>query len=301
MDKLGAIRAFVAISDEGGFAAAARELGGSRSGLSRLISSLEDDLGVQLLNRTTRKVGLTESGMTYLERARTILSDLDEAERMVADLKAEPTGVLRINAPMTFGTMYLADAVADFMSLYPSLKIHLALNDRFVDPMIEGFDLTVRIADLSDSSLIARRVAPIHLTMVASPAYLEQNTTPRVPQNLTDHKVLHYGDVDGGVVWKLRGSDGEEAVKVDEILRSNNGEVLKAAALKGLGIARLPEFVVAEYVREGDLVTVLEGFEPPPAALYCVYPPNRFLPSKVRRFIDFMVHTFSARQPWNIG
>ncbi|MGI9483440.1 MAG: LysR substrate-binding domain-containing protein [Hyphomicrobiales bacterium] len=299
MDKFQAIRAFVTVAEEGGFAAAARVLGGTRSGLSRLISGLEQELGAQLLNRTTRKVALTESGVTYLEQARSVLADLDEADRMVAEMRAEPAGTLRINAPMTFGTMYLADAVAVFMKAHPQLKVQLVLNDRFVDPMEEGFDLTVRIADLPDSTLIARRIAPINLMMVASPDYFAENPPPRVPADLDQHKVLHYGRMEGAVIWKLRGSGGEEPVRVDEILCSNNGEVLKAAALRGLGVARLPEFVVSREVSDEQLVPVLEGFEPQPAALFCVYPPNRFLPAKVRRFIDFMADTFSANQPWN--
>jgi DNA-binding transcriptional LysR family regulator len=298
MDKFEALRAFVEVSDEGGFAAAARELGTSRSAISRLIAALEDQLGVQLLNRTTRKTALTESGATYLERARIILSELNEAERLVADLQTEPSGALRINGPMTFGTMYLADAVAEFMVLYPQLTVNLVLNDRFVDPMEEGFDLTVRIANLPDSNLIARRVAPIHLTMAASPAYLDAHSRPRVPSDLRQHKVLHYGAMEGPVVWKLTGSGGQEAVQVDAAMCSNNGEVLRAAALRGLGIVRTPRFVVAEDLRNGSLVPVLEGFEPPSPALYCVYPPNRFLPGKVRQFIDFLVQKYSRHQPW---
>jgi DNA-binding transcriptional LysR family regulator len=298
MDKFEALRAFVEVADEGGFAAAARELGTSRSAISRLIAALEDQLGVQLLNRTTRKTTLTESGATYLERARIILSELNEAERLVADLQTEPSGALRINGPMTFGTMYLADAVAEFMALYPQLTVNLVLNDRFVDPMEEGFDLTVRIANLPDSNLIARRVAPIHLTMAASPAYLDAHSRPRVPGDLRQHKVLHYGAMEGPVVWKLTGSGGQEAVQVDAAMCSNNGEVLRAAALRGLGIVRTPRFVVAEDLRNGSLVPVLEGFEPPSPALYCVYPPNRFLPGKVRQFIDFLVQKYSRHQPW---
>ncbi len=300
MDKLSAIRAFVSVVEEGGYAAATRQLGGSRSGLSRLISKLEDDLGVQLLNRTTRTVALTESGVTYLERARSILSDLDEAERMVAELKSEPAGTLRINAPMSFGIMYLADAVAEFMARNPQIKIQLTLNDRFVDPVEEGFDLTVRIADMPDSSLIARRIAPIHFTIAAAPTYFEDHERPRVPQDLADHKVLHYGWSAQDTVWTLRGSGGEEHIRVNDILCSNNGEVLRQAALRGLGIVRSPEFIVSREIKSGALVPVLEGFEPESVALYCVYPPNRFLPTKVRRFIDFLAEQYGTRQPWNI-
>lgn len=298
MDKFDALRAFVMVSDKGGFAAAARELGTSRSGISRLIAALEDQIGAQLLNRTTRKTALTESGATYLERARFILAELEEAERVVGDLRAGPTGALLINAPMTFGTMYLADAVAEFMAQHPQLKVQLVLNDRFVDPMEEGFDLTIRIAHMPDSTLIARRIAPIHLAMVASPEYLERHPRPRVPADLSEHRVLHYGTMEGPVTWKLTGSGGEEVVRVNEVMCSNNGEVLRAAALRGLGIVRLPRFVAANEINQGSLVPVLEGFEPPSPGLYCVYPPNRFLPSKVRRFIDFLASKYSTRQPW---
>ena len=296
MDKLAAIRAFVSVAEEGGFSAAAQELGVSKSAASRQIAALEEALGAQLLKRSTRIVRLTDSGYAYLERSRAFLADLEEADRAVAALHNEPRGLLRINAPMSFGMSHAAPAVAEFMARYPELQVALILNDRFVDPYDEGFDVTLRIGELEDSSLAARKLAQIEMGLFASPAYIERHGRPRGPDDLKSHWALHYGKPAAQVEWELRGGTAE-TVSIRYRLCSNNGNALRVAALAGLGIALVPAFLMREDVQNGTLVTILDGFEPKPINLYAIYPPTRFLAAKVRVFIDFLAQRFSQARP----
>ena len=295
MDKLAAIKAFVSVAEEGGFSAAAEELGLSKSAASRQIAALEDALGAQLLKRSTRSVKLTDSGYAYLERCRALLADLDEADRAVAALQNEPKGLLKINAPMSFGVSHTAPAVAEFMARYPDLQVALILNDRFVDPYDEGFDVTLRIGALEDSSLAARKLAQIEMGLYASPAYLEKHGRPRGPNDLKSHAALHYGRPSAQSAWSLRGT--QDAVSIRYRLCSNNGDALRVAALAGLGIALIPAFLVRDEVRSGRLVALLDGFEPKPIDLYAIYPPTRFLAAKVRLFIDFLAERFAGSRP----
>lgn len=295
MDKLAAIKAFISVAEEGGFSAAARELGLSKSAASRQIAALEETLGAQLLKRSTRSVKLTDSGYAYLERCRALLADLDEADRAVVALHNEPKGLLRINAPMSFGISHAAPAVADFMSRYPELQVALILNDRFVDPYDEGFDVTLRIGELEDSSLAARKLAQIEMGLFASPAYIDQHGRPRGPDNLKSHSALHYGKPAALAEWALRGTAGSVSIRFR--LCSNSGDVLRVAALAGLGIALVPAFLMREEVQKGTLVTILDGFEPKPINLYAIYPPTRFLAAKVRVFIDFLAERFVRTRP----
>jgi DNA-binding transcriptional LysR family regulator len=295
MDKLAAIRAFVSVAEEGGFSAAADGLGLSKSAASRQIAALEDALGAQLLKRSTRSVKLTDSGYAYLERCRALLADLDEADQAVAALQNEPRGLLKINAPMSFGVSHAAPAVADFMARYPELQVALILNDRFVDPYDEGFDVTLRIGTLEDSSLAARKLAQIEMGLYASPVYLEKHGRPRGPGDLNSHAALHYGRPSSQSAWALRGAS--DAVSIRYRLCSNNGDALRVAALAGLGIALIPAFLVRDEVRSGQLVSLLDGFEPKPIDLYAIYPPTRFLAAKVRLFIDFLAKRFAGSRP----
>lgn len=295
MDKLAAIRAFVSVAEEGGFTAAAEELGLSKSAASRQIAALEDALGAQLLKRSTRSVKLTDGGYAYLERCRALLADLDEADQAVAALQNEPKGLLKINAPMSFGVSHAAPAVTEFMKRYPELQVALILNDRFVDPYDEGFDVTLRIGALEDSSLAARKLAQIEMGLYASPAYLEKHGRPRGPDDLKSHAALHYGKPSSQSAWSLRGAQG--GVSIRYRLCSNNGDALRVAALAGLGIALIPAFLVRDEMQEGSLVPLLDGFEPKPIDLYAIYPPTRFLAAKVRLFIDFLAQRFGGSRP----
>lgn len=296
MDKLAAIRAFVSVADEGGFSAAAAELGLSKSAASRQIAALEEELGAQLLKRSTRSVRLTDPGYAYLERCRALLADLAEADQAVAALQNAPQGLLKINAPMSFGVSHAAPAVADFMARYPELQVALVLNDRFIDPYEEGFDVTLRIGTLEDSSLAARKLAQIEMGLYASPAYVEKHGRPRHPGDLKSHRALHYGKPGPATQWPLRGSDGKP-VPIRYRLCSNNGDALRVAALAGLGVALIPAFLVRDELAKGTLVALLDGFEPKPIDLYAIYPPTRFLAAKVRVFIDFLAERFAQSRP----
>lgn len=300
MDKLEAMRSFVGVVSHEGFSAAAREMGLSRSAVSKHVLDLEAALGVQLLNRTTRQVSPTEAGLVYYERARAILAELEAADITVSRQQDEPRGLLRLNAPMSFGTLHLGPALADFMANYPELQVQMTLNDRFVDPVAEGFDMTVRIAELSDSTLVARRIAPAHRVICATPEYLARRGTPQTPEDLRQHDCLHYGNLATGMQWKLTGEDGDHWVAVKARLCANNGEVLRAAALKGLGIALLPTFEVGMDLQEGRLAAVLDDFHAPPVNVYALYPPGRYLSAKVRLLIDFLVERFGGRPYWDL-
>src|SRR5262245_41166855 len=295
MDKLTSLKAFTKVVQHGSFAAAARSLRLSRSAVSKYVIDLEQELGVQLLNRTTRSAAPTENGRAYYERAVAILADLEEADLAVARLHAEPRGLLRVNAPMSFGTLHLGPALAEFMEKYAELQIQLTLSDEQIDAVHEGFDVTLRIAELASSSLIARRLLGVARVFCASPAYVERHGAPEHPKDLKNHQCLTYGFLATGNQWKLVGPDGEHWIPVPWKLCANNAEVLEQAALKGNGIALLPTFIAAAALSAGDLVPVLERYRAPDIALYAIYPPTRHLSSKVRLFIDFLVPRFSDR------
>lgn len=294
MDKLEGLRAFVKVVELGSFAEAGRALRLSRSAVSKHVGELENELGVQLLHRTTRQVSPTENGQAYFERVLGILGDLDAADQAVAHLQATPRGLLRVNAPMSFGTLKLGPAVADFMALYPELRIQLALSDDSVDPVQDGLDVTLRIADLESSSLIARKIMPIPRVVCAAPDYYQRHGVPAHPGDLRDHSCLTYGYLSTGNQWKLIGGDGEHWIQPSWTLCANNAEVLRDAAVKGRGIALLPTFIAVDALRDGSLRTCLDDFHAPALALYAIYPPTRHLAVKVRLFIDFLVKRFEG-------
>jgi DNA-binding transcriptional LysR family regulator len=279
---------------QGSFAAAARELRLSRSAVSKYVIDLEQELGVQLLVRTTRSASPTENGQAYYERCVAILADLEEADVTVTRLQAEPRGILRVNAPMSFGTLHLGPALSDFMERYAELQIQLILSDQQIDPVQEGFDVTLRIADLPSSSLIARKIAPAHRVVCASPSYLQRRGTPQRPSDLREHDCLTYGHLATGKQWKLTGPDGEHWISIPWTLCTNNAEVLCDAAVRGRGIALLPTFIAAAELRRGSLQTILESYEAPEISIYAIYPETRHLSVKVRVFIDFLIERFGG-------
>jgi len=300
MDKLNSIRAFTKVVQHSSFAAAARDLRLSRSAVSKHVIELEQELGVQLLSRTTRSVTATENGQAYYERCLAILSDLEEADLSATRLQAEVRGLLRINAPMSFGTLHLARAVADFMEKYPDLRIQLLLSDQQVDPVQEGFDVTLRIADLPSSSMIARRIAPARRAICASPSYLARHGTPKHPDDLRGHACLTYGHLATGNQWKLTGPDGDHWIAIPWTLCTNNAEVLRDAAVQGRGIALLPTFIAGADFQQGRLATILTGYQAPEISIYAIYPETRHLSLKVRVFIDFLVERFGGRPYWDL-
>lgn len=299
MDKLDSIRAFVKTVEKGSFATAGRELRLSRSAVSKYVRELEEELGVQLLHRTTRSASPTENGQAYYERCLAILAELDEADRAVSQLQAEPRGLLRINAPMSFGTLHLGPVIADFMAQHAELRIQLVLADEVIDPVEEGFDATLRIAELGSSSLIARKIVPTHRVVCAAPAYLQRRGTPLHPRELRQHDCLAYGYLATGNQWKLSGPDGDHWVPIAPTLCANNAEVLCDAAIAGRGIALLPTFIAGPSLRAGKLQAILADYKPPALSLYAVYPPTRHLSAKVRLFIDFLVARFGAEPAWD--
>jgi DNA-binding transcriptional LysR family regulator len=252
MDKFEQMRAFTQVVAAKGFAAAARRMGLSRSAVNKLVIALENDLDVQLLHRSTRVVSPTDTGLAFYDRCLEILASVEAAERSVTQLHAEPKGRLRINAPMTFGTMYLATALAEFLAQYPDLQVQLTLNDRFVDPIEEGLDVTIRIAEPQPiSSLFVQPLAPAPRVLCAAPTYLKKHGLPTQPSELRYRSCLHYGQVTIESRWTLYGAAGEQTITVQGMLCSNNGEVLRDAAIGGLGIALLPRFIVAEALQQG--------------------------------------------------
>lgn len=288
MDKLESMRAFTQVVEAGGFAAAARQMDLSRSQVNKLVLNLEEHLQTQLLQRTTRKVSPTDAGRAYYDRCLAILTDLEEAELALTRLHQEPRGSLRINAPMTFGTLHLAPLVVEFMAQYPDLYVELVLNDRRIDPIEEGFDITIRIAAQPPGpGLIAHILAPCPLVVCAAPGYLQQRGIPNHPDDLKQHACLHYGHRAQDNSWTLVG-DEPHTVTIHGPLCCNNGEVLRAAALEGLGIVMLPDFIVEKDLKAERLYPILTDYPPPPINIYALYPVNRHLSAKVTRLVEFL-------------
>jgi DNA-binding transcriptional LysR family regulator len=298
MDKLAALNAFAQVVRDGSFAAAARSLGQSRSHVNRLVIELEDSLGVTLLTRTTRSLSLTPVGKAFHARCEAILDDLSEAMREVRIDHEAPQGAMKINAPMSFGTLRLGPALVEFMQRYPLIHVELTLSDRFIDPLAEGFDITVRIARRVDSpSLVIHDIAPVERILCAAPALIERYGEPGSPQDLVRIPCLHYDDLRNGGRWQLTGPEGPVELKVNGVLCSNNAEILCQAAADGMGVALLPRFIADAAIRSGRLVPVLRQFAAPELYLSLIYPPNRHLSARVRVFVKFMQERFGAGQP----
>lgn len=299
MDKLDAMNAFTKVVALGSYAEAGRALGLTRSAVSKAVMELEQVLGARLLDRSTRRVAATEAGRAYYERCVDILAAVEETEHQISRLHDEPKGVLKVNAPMSFGALYLGTAIAAFMGDFPDVKVELVLNDRFIDPIEEGVDVTIRIAELADSSLIARKLAPARRVLVASPGYLRRRGAPKTPADLANHRCLNYGHTTAMQRWQL--TDGRETISVaiNSTLCSNNGDVLREAALAGQGITQLPTFLVGPDIAEGRLKRVLESFPPTPLGIYALYAPNRYLAAKTRVLIDFLVARFGDAPAWD--
>lgn len=295
MDRLAALTAFAAVIETGSFAAAARRLGRSPSRLSRQIADLEAGLGVRLLHRTTRALTLTEAGQAYHEHVARILAELATADQSVGCLQAAPRGRLRVAAPMSFGIGHLAPLLPAFLEAYPEIELDLALNDRFVDLIDEGFDLAVRIGRLADSSLIVRRVAPLRRVLCASPAYLAAHGIPATPDDLAAQDGLGYSNMTPNEEWCfIHPEDGRPwPVRIKPRLRVNNGDALRLAALGGIGFGLLPTFIVGPDLAAGTLVPLLAPYLRQDGAIQAVYPPARHLSPKVRVFVDFLVARFS--------
>jgi DNA-binding transcriptional LysR family regulator len=299
MDKLGAMNAFAKVVALGSFAEAARALGTTRSAASKAVIELEHVLGARLLDRTTRRVRPTEAGLAYYERCLDIVARVEETELEVARLHGEPRGVLRLNGPASFGALHLAPAVAEFMGLNPKLRVELTLTDRLIDPIEEGADVTIRIAELTDSSLIAKKLAPARRAFVASPDYVASRGEPLAPDDLARHACLTYGHTTALQRWKIVRGGEAASVPVDSVLCSNSGDALRSAALAGRGIAFLPTFLVGPDIEAGRLRTVLDRFPQPALGVHALYASNRYLAAKTRAFIDFLAGRFGEEPEWD--
>jgi len=297
MDRLTAMRAFVAVVSEGSFTRASERLGVSTQLVSKYVGQLEAHLGVRLLNRTTRQLHLTEAGTVYHARATPLLEELEAVEGQLGNWQHQARGRVRISAPVSFAALHLGSLLADFQRTYPGIEIDLQLNDRKVDIVEEGFDVALRIGRLQSSSLVAKRIAPVRLVLCASPAYLDARGTPDSLASLKGHRFLRYSHMDESSepLLKWLAPESEEPAG----LMTNNGDVLVRLAEAGAGLVLQPTFIVGPAIRAGRLQVLLPEYEPAPLALYTVYAHRRLLATKVRAFVDFMEGYFGDPPYWD--
>jgi DNA-binding transcriptional LysR family regulator len=299
MDRLASMEVFVRVVETGSFSGAAERLGLSRAAASKQVMQLEERLGTRLLNRTTRRLSLTEDGQAFYERSLRILAEMEAAEAEAADRHGEPRGTLRLSAPVSFGLLHLGGALSGFLERHPAVAVTVTLDDRYVDLVEEGFDAAIRIGRLADSSLVARRVCAVELLLVASPDYWRRHGKPGSPAELAGHPALLYTLAAFGREWRLADRAGrEETVLAKPVLAANNGDVLRAAALAGTGVALLPDFIVGQDVREGRLEEAVPGWRGPQGGIHIVWPSSRHVAIKLRAFIDHLVAHFAERPSW---
>lgn len=303
MDRLECDRMYVAVVDAGSFAAAARRLGVSSGQASKLISRLEDDLGVQLLKRTTRALSVTEVGQAYYDRIKAVLGEFDAVDAAVRTAAGLPSGRLRITAPVSFGTIQLAPVLLEFAAKYPTIQLDVSFNDRVVNLVDEGFDLAVRIGNPGESSLIARRLCAARIVLVGSGEYLDQRGTPQSPDDLRSHDLIIDNNFREPSHWHFRAPQTGVvlSVPVTGRLCFSSGEACLLAAEQGMGLAYVPSFIAGPSLRQGRVVAVLTDFEVSPMGVFVLYPPARYLALKVRALIDFLADQFPARPTWDLG
>jgi DNA-binding transcriptional LysR family regulator len=289
------VLAFVRVVETGSFARAAERMGLSKPVLSRRVARLEAHLGARLLTRSARGAQPTDIGQAYHARAAAILADLEAAQEVVAEAVTQVAGPIRLTAPLSFGISYLAPALADFAKLHPAVELDIEFEDRNVDLVGGGYDLAVRIGRLGDSSLVARRIAPVRKAVVASPSYLDARGRPRRPADLAGHSILAYGNEQ----WRFRAGDRWETVRVQPRMRADNGEMLRAAAETGLGICMLPSFIAAPALEAGKVEALLLDFPVEEGALHAVMPPGRAVTARVRALVDFLVTRFGPEPSWD--
>jgi DNA-binding transcriptional LysR family regulator len=298
MDTIEGMRTFVAVVSEGAFSRAADRLGMSPQLVSKYVAQLEARLGARLINRSTRRLSITEVGQAYFERCRDVLAEIDEMESAVGDAATEARGTLRINAAMTFGTMHLSKAIAEYQCGQAGVSVELTLDDRVVDIVSEGYDIAIRIGRLRGSSLIARKLAPIRLVICAASEYLAQHGTPATPQDLKGHECLRYTLSSYSDRWRFRQGDSARDVLVTGRFSASNGDAIRLAAIAGRGIALQPTFIVGDDIRKGRLQRILEDYEIEPMGLYAVYAHRKYLSGKVRTFVEFLSSYFGSPPYW---
>lgn len=295
LDVLG----FVRVVETGAFARAAERMGVSKSILSRRVARLEQQLGAKLLTRTAQGAQPTAIGQAYFERASNILADLDAAQEVVAEQVTQVAGPIRLSAPLSFGTQYLAPVIADFARLYPRVELDISLDDRTVDLVGGGYDLAIRMGTLTDSALIARRIAPVRVAVLASPDYLDARGRPEHPRDLNGHDMLLYANAPSGQQWRFKVRGKWEYVRGNTRLRADNGEVLRAAAVAGLGIVILPTFIASPEIAAGNLEVLLRDHPIEEGGLYVVMPPGRAATARVRALVEFLAERFGPEPSWD--
>jgi DNA-binding transcriptional LysR family regulator len=301
MDRFTRLAAFVRVVESGSFSTAAAKLGLSRAAASKYVRQLEEHLGVRLLNRTTRRLSLTEEGAAFFERATRILAELEAAEGEASAGAGEARGTLRLSAPVSFGRRHLGPAIAEFLRRHPHVQIALTLEDRFVDLVEDGFDAAIRIGRLADSSLVSRRLCSTRLVLAAAPSYWRRKGKPATPQALPLEDCFVYTLQAAGRSWRLIDFAGREAMlQARGALVANNGDVLRAAALAGAGIVLLPDFIVGEDVATGRLETALPGWRGIDLGIQAVWPSGRHVPTRLRLFLDFLAQELSS-PPWAVA
>lgn len=293
MDILTGMRVFTAVVDAGSFAGAAERLLLSRGMATRYVAQLEAHLGLRLLNRTTRKLSLTEAGADYHQRASQIVDMVEEAESSAAQRSSVPRGTLKVATSISLGVLGMGQTMTEFLAKYPELKVDLVLNDLRVDLVEEGFDIAIRMGPRVDPGLVARKIADVQIFVCASASYLKKHGVPKFPEQLATHNCLTYSYSRQENDWPFMRKGVEKTVQVSGSLRANNGSVLVNAAIEGLGIIRQPDFLVREALNRKHLVRVLPAWSAGEHAIYTVYPSRKFLPIKVRSLIDFLVERFS--------
>ncbi|TMJ16553.1 MAG: LysR family transcriptional regulator [Alphaproteobacteria bacterium] len=289
------VLAFVRVVETGAFSRAAERMGMSKSILSRRVARLEEQLGARLLTRSASGAQPTDVGQAYFERASNVLVELEAAEEVVAEAVTQVAGPLRLSAPLSFGVLHLAPALAEFAEMHPRVELDISFEDKAVDLIAGGFDLAVRIGSLKDSALVARRIAPVRKVAVASPAYLERRGRPEQPRDLAGHDILVYANEQ----WRFRVGDRWEHVRGTPRLRADNGEMLRAAAVAGLGICILPSFIAAPGFEAGTLEPLLRDFPMEEGALHAVMPPGRAVTARVRALVEFLVGRFGPEPSWD--
>ena len=299
MDRLTAIEVFVRVVRTGTLAGAARASGLSAGMIGKHLHALETRLGTRLLNRTTRRLSLTDTGRAYYERCQRLLTDIDEANREAIEQHTVPRGSILVNAPIAFGELHLAGAIADFTAKHDAVSIDVTLNNYQVDMLDGSCDVAIRIGKLADSDLIARRLAACRRVICASPAYLERHGTPKKPGDLLGHNCLtHLSDTDAEA-WRLGGPNGEERIQINGRLKVNSGGFLREIALASGGIVRLPTFIVGKDIKAGRLVPLLTEFEDEDLGIYAVFRSSRQVSAKIRLFVEFLSQRFARSPSWD--
>lgn len=288
MDIVAGMQVFTAVVDNGSFVAAANRLDMSRAMASKSVAALEEHLGTRLLNRTTRRLSVTEAGLSFYERSVQILADIREAEQLAGRMATEPRGTLKVTMPLAYGLHRLGPVIAGYARRYPQVIMDLSLSDRKVDVVEEGYDVAIRIGKLPESGLIARKLGTIRSVIVGAPEYLARKGRPKAPADLTHHVCLGYALASLGDEWRLQRAGDIVSVRSSGSIRADNGDMLRLAAIAGSGLIFQPWFIVEEDVRAGRLERVLEDYTSEELGIYAVYPSRCHLSAKVRTFVDFL-------------